>query len=123
MAQMTITVAQVSDEAREESNRMVAAYAETNGSNRTNWGRVEAVLAAVLTVLATGASVEVTDDFIGGTSPMYNIVHRCLSMGLIRPHWHQVKVLVLFNTTQKGAKVTGTKSSTIREGRAFIVPV
>lgn len=99
-----------------------------NGSNRTNPTRVVGVLSGVLTVIRTGRPVEVTEFYKGeqGISPAYNIVHRQLSHGLIRPMWHKVQTVALVDVVQKGNKVTGrpdTRATFAQGARVFLCPV
>lgn len=108
---------------------IVADYRDANGgSNRANWTRIVQVLSAVLTVVRTGKPVEVTAFYDGetGKSPAYNIVHRQLSAGVIRPHWKNVQVVALMGAKESGKSVTGTPDSraTFAHGaRVFICPV
>lgn len=112
-----------------EATSMFTAYRDAgNGSNRTNPVRVVGVLSAVLSVIRTGRPVEVTSFYEGenGISPAYNIVHRQLSHGLIRPMWHKVQTVALVDVVQKGNKVTGrpdTRATFAQGARVFICPV
>ena len=100
-----------------QASALTLAYRnEGNGSNRTNWERMTAILAVVLCVVRTGKPVEVTDLFTDGTSPVYNQAHRILSTGLLRPYWEQVTVV--------SVKPDGTTTTTGTVGtvRTYIVP-
>ena len=119
---------------------LVAQYRANNGgSNRTNWMMVTDMLTCVLACIRTGKAIEITDLYTGnwlpqvssGKSPAYNLAHRQLSAGVIRPLWHRVQVVALVRCQSDGkGTVTGTPSSTARFGasstpevRLFIVPV
>lgn len=102
--------------------------ANGGGSNRTNWTQVQGILSAVITVIRTGRAVEITGfymDQIGTKSPAYNLAHRQLSAGVIRPYWHRVQVVALVDATVKGSEVSGVPNTTIPMGtgvRLFLVP-
>ena len=98
-----------------------------NGSNRTNWSRLAEVSARVACAIRTGKSVEVTDlfaDQTGAKSPAYNLAHRTLSAGLIRPDWHNVRVVALADCKSGRGSVSGTSNTTARVGnvRLFFCP-
>lgn len=126
---VTFLVAKVTPVDAKSAHAIVAKYrAEGNGSNRTKWSQVEGVLTAVLAVTRTGRAVEVTAlylDQVGTKSPAYNLVHRQLSQGAIRPYWHNVQVLALVNVTAKGSEISGVPNTTVPMGsnvRLFLVP-
>lgn len=133
MAQMTIPVTQVSDETREVAITMFGKYvAKGGGSNVAKRTRIIELLAAILTATATGESVDVTKWFsTTGTSPLYNLVHRCLSQSLLRQHWHKVKITVLADCRQnRDGTVTGESGvsgkrpdEAPRRMSAFITPI
>ena len=95
------------------------------GSNRTQWGRLQAVLTACMAVVATGKAVEGTADFaeaMGGCAA-YNLVHRPLSTDLVRPYWNNLQVYALRNIRESKGQVTGESSTTAKTGvRLFIGP-
>jgi hypothetical protein len=117
------------------------AEARANGllSNRSNPSRMAGILASVLTVMATGRGVEVSDLFMFddkgnpvpfGKTSAYNLAHRPLSASQIRPHWENVQVVALVRSTiteKSGAKwatITGESSTTagLDLARVFLVP-
>ena len=131
---VTLTVRRVRPADFATAQRTVNEYRATGqGSNRTKWERVTAILGAVLTAIATGDSVEVTDLLTGTDgkdgqrttdSPAYHQVHRALSHGAIRPEWENVRVIALKEVTTKGKTVTGVSTTTAKVGkcRVFISP-
>jgi hypothetical protein len=121
----TLTLSPVPSVCAKRAATEVANYRESNRtSNRTNWARVVNTLAAVLTVIKTGDSVEVTDLYPASDgAPLYNLAHRVLSVGAIRPYWDSVRIVVLKSATDAGKSVTGEPSSTTKVGRVFICPV
>lgn len=125
MAQMTITPKNATPARVKEAATLTAAMRDAGqGSNRSNWLRIEALLAAVLQVLASGQPCEVTDLFgVAGSSPAYNVLHRTLSAGPLRPYWSQVQALALVDCAEQGKSITGTTNTTAREARLFICPV
>lgn len=137
MSTITLTVVKVPANLAKQGNAHVDQYrADGGGSNRTDWQRLALIAGAVATVLATGKSVEVTDYFpdtyklAGGvskpvTSPAYNVAHRPLSVGAVRPDWHKVQVHSLVDVTVKGSTHTGTSNTTARIGacRLYFSPV
>lgn len=131
---ITLTIGKVRPADLTTAKRTVSEYREQgNGSNRTKWDRVTVLLSAVLTVVGSGRSVEVTELFTGSDgnndqrttdSPAYHQVHRALSHGAIRPLWDQVQVVALKDTTSTKTTVTGVSSTTGKVGRVrvFITP-
>lgn len=115
-------------EAKATAEAMVAEYkANGLGSNRTNWSRLAEITARLAVVNGTGKAVEVTDLFTDteAKAPAYNIAHRALSAGLVRPTWHTVRVIALAECKAgKGNTVTGISNTTARVGqvRLFYVP-
>jgi hypothetical protein len=100
-----------------QATAIVTAYRNAgNGSNRTQWSRMTAMLACVLYVLRTGNPAEVTDLFTDGTSPVYHQAHRMLSAGVLRDYWSQVTV--------ESVRPDGTTTTTGKVGqvRTYIVP-
>lgn len=136
---ITLSVTTTDPKVLTRAGNLVNEYRNAgNGSNRTKWERVTALLSAVLTVTSTGKSVEITALFDGqdgnktNGSPAYHQAHRALSHGAIRPHWHKVQVVALLNTRTgnkvgRGGKafVTGTSSTTAKVGsvRIFVTPI
>lgn len=127
---VTLAVVKATAPDTAQASRTVDQYrANGGGSNRTNWTQVTAVLCAVLCAIRTGKAVEVTDLYqsaIGGKSPAYNMAHRQLSAGVIRPLWHKVQVVALTGATGGKGTVTGTPNTTVPMGagvRLFVVPV
>lgn len=124
----TVTTTKITDSKVAEASRAVAQYRDNgNGSNRTNWDRMTAILSAVLTVVQTGKSVEITNLFTETTkAPAYHLAHRSLSAGVIRPEWSAVQVVTIRNAgiTAKGSTVTGDSTTTGLVGtvRIFLVP-
>lgn len=126
MAQMSITISQVSPVDTKRATALVAKYRESGlGSNRGNWARTIQVLAFVLTVLR-GKSVETTlafplaDDARGGKA-LYHTAHRAMSSGLLRPYWDDIYVVGLRDCVQVGDVVTGETTTTNAE-RVFFLP-
>ena len=105
-----------------QASALLATYRESGqGSNRTNWDRTAILLGAVLTVIAKGDAVEITELFPAtGAGKQYHIAHRALSSGAIRPYWGQVTIVVIKNAETKGKKVTG-ETTTTGSGKVFIV--
>jgi len=124
----TITTTKPTAKAVATATKAVTEYRDNgNGSNRTNWDRMTAILSAVLTVTQTGRSVEITDLFTETTkAPAYHLAHRSLSAGVIRPEWSAVQVVTIRNAgmTAKGSTVTGDSTTTGLVGtvRIFLVP-
>jgi hypothetical protein len=106
---ISLTLRNASPQDAKQATAIVAKYRESgNGSNRANWERVTLLLSAVLTVLRTGDSVEVSSLFpAGGSDKVYHTAHRALSHGAIRPYWGNVVVIGMRNTTRNGKTVTG----------------
>lgn len=129
MNTLTLVIVAIASGDFKTAQTLVAKYRDANGgSNRANWSRITNVLSAVLTVERTGKPVEVTEFYAGetGKSPAYNIVHRQLSAGVIRPHWKNVQVVAVMGAKTSGKSITGTPDSraTFAEGaRVFICPV
>jgi hypothetical protein len=123
MAQVSISISQVSPIDTKRATALVADYRESgNGSNRTDWARVVVLLASVLAVVRSGKSVEITDLFPAGASgKQYHTAHRALSAGIVRPYWSGVVVQVVRNDLQVGKAITG-ESTTTRSGRVFLTP-
>lgn len=122
MAQATFTTTTVRPADAKAAAKAIADYrAAGNGSNRTDWGRVEILLARVLTVIATGKAVDVSDLFATGGKP-YHVAHRALSQGAIRPYWSRVQVVALKGATFGKGTVTGD-SDTARGTTVLIAPV
>ena len=130
MAQVAVTISQVSPIDTKRATALVAEYRESGlGSNRTNWKRTLVLLASVFAVVRSGKSVEITDLFPAGASgEQYHTAHRALSSGLIRPHWSGVVVQVISNDwpimsndTKFGMVITG-ESTTTCHGRVFLSP-
>jgi hypothetical protein len=126
---LTLTLAKPGQPDTTTARRCIAIYrADGQGSNRTNWEQVTSVLACVLAVVRTGLSVEITALYAGqaGTkSPAYNLAHRQLSQGAIRPMWENVQIVALQNVTNGKGTVTGTPNSTAPVGpniRLFLAP-
>ena len=122
---ITLTLSPVTPVSAKAAAAAVIAYCENNfASNRTNWVRVTGTLAAALTVTQTGKAVEVTALYPASNgAPLYNVAHRVLSVGAIRPYWSAVRIVVLKDWTETGKTVTGTPSSTAKAGRVFLAPV
>lgn len=121
MAQATFTTTTVRAADAKAAAKAVADYrAAGNGSNATNWPRVEILLARVLTVIATGKAVDVSDLFAHGDKP-YHLAHRALSQGAILPYWHKVSPVALRNAKAEKGKVTGEKD-TARGTTVLIIP-
>lgn len=96
-------------------------------SNRTNPARYKRMLAAVMTVMETRKSVEITDlEWGDGKSPAYNLAHRMLSTALMRPYFGKVQVIALdMNGLQMtGNVVSGHSNTTATTGkvRLFVTP-
>jgi hypothetical protein len=126
MAQMSITISQVSPVDTKRATALVAEYREAGlGSNRGNWTRTLRILAMVLTVLR-GKSLEATAEFLvvdgaRGGKALYHTAHRAMSSGLLRPHWNDIYVVGLRDCVQVGNVVTGETTTTSAE-RVFFVP-
>lgn len=127
MAQMSITISQVSPVDTKRATATVAKYREAGlGSNRGNWDRVTQMLACVLTVLRGGtAEVTATVDsdgnaFAWGKLP-YHTAHRAMSGAILRNHWNDVYVVGLRDCVQVGNVVTGETTTTNAE-RVFFLP-
>ena len=124
----TVTTTAITDSRVAQASRAVTEYRDNgNGSNRTNWDRMTAILSAVLTVVQTGKSAEITNLFTETTkAPAYHLAHRSLSAGVIRPEWSAVQVVTIRNAgmTAKGSTVTGDSTTTGLVGtvRIFLVP-
>lgn len=113
----------VAAKATADARKAVKAYRDAgNGSNRTDWPRLERLLAAVLQVIATGTPVDVTDLFpVTGTASAYHLAHRSLKPTLFAAYWPQVQVVGLRGATWEGRTVTGT-SDTTRGTTVLICP-
>jgi hypothetical protein len=94
------------------------------GSNRSDWGRTIAMLAAVLDVAyGRGVPVELTDRFASyGASSPYHLAHRVLSGNLFAEHWDRVQVVALRNVTRNGSEMTG-ETDTVRGTVLLLCPV
>jgi len=123
MAQVAVTISQVSPVDTKRATALVADYRESgNGSNRTDWARIAVLLASVFAVVRSGKSVEITDLFPAGESgKQYHTAHRALSAGIVRPYWSGVVVQVVRNDSQVGKVITG-ETTTTRSGRVFLSP-
>lgn len=128
MSTITLTLSPVGKADQHKAHQAVDQYrADGNGSNRTNWSRLALVAGAIATVVRTGKAVEVTElfaDQIDAKAPAYNIAHRALSAGLVRPDWHAVRVVALADCQTGKGTVTGVSNTTARTGRVrlFYVP-
>lgn len=130
MSKFTAVLARVTAGDQATASRAIAIYrADGQGSNRTNWTQVTAVLACVLAVVRSGKAVEITDLYagqIGTKSPAYNLAHRQLSAGAIRPMWENVQVVCMIDCKDgKAGTVTGTPTTTVPMGagvRLFLAP-
>ena len=106
------------------ASRLVAEYRASGlGSNRADWARITALLAAVTTAIQTDSAVDITALFPADASgKQYHTAHRALNAGVIRPLWNKVTIVVL-----KDAKVTGRivegESTTTGKGMVLVVPV
>lgn len=106
------------------ASRLVAEYrAKGLGSNRADWVRITALLAAVTTAIQTDSAVDITALFpADANGKQYHTAHRALNAGIIRPLWNKVTIVVL-----KDAKVTGNtvegESTTTGKGMVLVVPV
>lgn len=129
MSVITLTLNSVAVTDYAVARKIVSEYRETNGgSNRANWDRIISVLASVLSVIRTGKPVDVTNIYADsvGKAPAYNVLHRQLSAGVIRPYWQSVQAVALIDVTYKGKTVVGKPSSTalFEQGtKLFICPV
>lgn len=108
-------------DAKAAATAVTAYRAEGGGSNRTNWPRLERLLAAVFTVITTGTAVDISDLFPMGDK-VYHLAHRALSADLIRPYWPQVQVVALKGAEWKGSVVTG-ESDTAKGRTVVLCPV
>lgn len=130
--QITLTVVKPSARVASEAQAIVDAYVAgmraegKKGAGKTNWPRLVAVIAACITVIETQKAVEMTDDFadaIGGKSPAYNVLQRCLSTVTTRPYWEYVKPFALANVTEGKNTVTGESATSKTHGvRLFYGP-
>lgn len=126
MSTITLTLTTVTKADQAKADQAVDQY-RTNGggSNRTNWSRLALVAGAIATVLRTGKAVEVTGLFTDteAKAPAYNIAHRALSAGAVRPDWHRVRVVALADCQTAKGSVTGVSNTTARTGhvRLFYV--
>lgn len=123
MAQVAVTISQVSPVDTKRATALVADYRESgNGSNRTDWARLVVLLASVFAVVRSGESVEITDLFPAGKSgKQYHTAHRALSAGIVRPYWLGVVVQVIDVYSEVGEAITGDTTTT-RSGRVFLSP-
>jgi hypothetical protein len=123
MDKLSLAISQVSPLDTKRATALVAEYRKVgNGSNRTDWVRVTALLVAVFTAIRTGKSVEITDLFPAGESgKQYHTAHRALSAGVVRPFWNGVVVQVLRDCDQAGEVVSG-ETTTTAKGRVFLTP-
>ena len=132
--EVTLTLTTPAARVATAGTKAIAEFRNSGGgSNRSQWARMEAVLIACMTVVATGKAVEITDDFFfakgeevaDGTSPWYNTVHRVLSTEIVRPYWENVKPYALVNVREANGQVTGTsrtEKATKAGMRLFIGP-
>lgn len=106
------------------ASRLVTEYRESGlSSNRGNWARMTALLAAVETAIETNSAVDITTLFpADANGKQYHTAHRALSAGIIRPLWHKVTIVVLSEAKVKGDTVKG-ESTTTGKGQVFVVPV
>ena len=106
------------------ASRLVTEYRENGlGSNRANWARMTALLAAVETAIETNSAVDITELFPADASgKQYHTAHRALSAGIIRPLWHKVSIVVLSDAKVRGHIATG-ESTTTGNGKVFVIPV
>jgi len=124
----TLALGQVLPSVRSEALHIVSkAQADRVISNRSNVSRYTEMLAAVLSVLQTGRSIEITDlKWDGSKAPAYNLAHRMLSAQLIRPYFDRVQVVALSTKTivQNGSSIEGTTNTTapVGEVRLFVAP-
>lgn len=97
----------------------VTAYRDAgNGSNRTDWPRMTALLAVVLDVAyGRGVPIDVSDLFDG-----YHTAHRALKPAIFAEHWHRVQVVALRGAKWEGSVVTG-ETDTARGTTVLICPV
>jgi hypothetical protein len=123
MDKLSLAISQASPIDATRATALVAEYRKVgNGSNRTDWVRVTALLVAVFTAIRTGKSVEITDLFPAGASgKQYHTAHRALSAGIVRPYWSGVVVQVVRNDSLVGKMITG-ESTTTRSGLVFLTP-
>ena len=112
----TLTKAPTAAHVRAAAEAIATYRAEGGGSNRNNWPRMAALLAAVLAVTTTGVPVEVTDLFGG-----YHVAHRALNPAPFAPYWAKVQVVALRDVTREGATVTGV-SDTARGKTVLLCP-
>lgn len=109
-----------------DAKRAAAIVAEARksgaGSNKTNWARTERLLAAVLTVIATGTPVDITEALGEAGAKPYHTAHRALSGAPLRPYWHKVQVVALRNAEFAGREVTG-ETDTVRGRTVLLTPV
>jgi hypothetical protein len=127
MAQMSITISQVSPVDTKRATATVAKYREAGlGSNRSNWDRITQMLACVLTVLRGGeAEITAITDRDGNPFPWgklpYHTAHRAMSEAILRKHWNDIYVVGLRDCVQVGNVVTGETTTTNAE-RVFFIP-
>lgn len=125
--QITLIASEASASVAAEAKDIVRTAREAGlGSNRSNWSRIEAVLAACLSVIATGEACEVTHAFVSGNCPAYNMAHRVLSTELIRPYWNNVQVFALADAQfvalgEDTFQVTGTSNTTRKSGVSLFI--
>lgn len=120
-------------DARRAAQLVIEYHESGNGSNAGKWERVEFLISACLTVIATGDSVQVPASMIpAGGSPVYNRLHRPLSSGAVRPYWASVRIDILrdvqvLRTLSGGIiNVDGEPTSTAKDAdtvSAYISPV
>lgn len=111
----TLTKAPTAAHARAAVDAIDTYRAEGGGSNRTDWPRMTALLAAAIAVCATGIPVELT-QFDG-----YHVAHRALKPAPFAPYWAKVQVVALRNVTREGATITG-ESDTVRGTTVLLCP-
>ena len=115
------------------ARKTVAAYREAfraakrKGGGKTDWDRTEAIVAACITVMETGKSVEVTEEFMKsprwGLGPAYHLAHRALDTELMAQYWPYVKPVAIVNSKDEGkGKVTGTSHTMAKVARLFYSP-
>jgi hypothetical protein len=92
------------------------------GSNRAEWSRITALLAAVMTATETNSAVDITALFPANASDkQYHTAHRALNAGIIRPLRHNVRIVVLESARVKGDTVEG-ETTTTGKGMVLVVP-
>ena len=106
------------------ASRIVAEYRESGlSSNRGNWARMTALLAAVETAIYTNSAVDITTLFpADANGKQYHTAHRALGAGVLQPYRHKVTVIVLSDAKVTGRTVSG-ESTTTGKGQVFVLPV